>query len=212
MPSRRTSALPNWIVVALVGHLALDQAVGLLVLEEEDRVRVLDRLDQHPLARRTGVDGATTFRPGHVREERLDRLRVIQRSVHAAAVWGADHQRHAEVTVRAVPDARRLLNDLVEGREDEVGELHLGDGEQAVDRHPDRRRRRSDISSSGVSSTRSSPNSSRKPIVARNTPPRAPTSSPRTTMRSSRRISSCERVVDRLNSVLLGHHTTSMSP
>src|SRR5262245_37794532 len=45
-------------------------------------------------------------------------------------------------------------------------------------------------SASGVSITRSSPNSSRNPAVALNTPPRAPTSSPRTTTRSSAFISS----------------------
>src|SRR5438552_14557071 len=45
-------------------------------------------------------------------------------------------------------------------------------------------------SASGVSMTRISPNSSRNPAVARNTPPLAPTSSPRTTTRSSDFISS----------------------
>src|ERR1051325_9424238 len=45
-------------------------------------------------------------------------------------------------------------------------------------------------SASGVSMTLASPNSSRKPAVARKTPPRAPTSSPRTTTRSSAFISS----------------------
>src|SRR5438093_9106049 len=45
-------------------------------------------------------------------------------------------------------------------------------------------------SASGVSITRSSPNSSRNPAVTRKTPPRAPTSSPRTTTRSSAFISS----------------------
>src|SRR5438270_338937 len=45
-------------------------------------------------------------------------------------------------------------------------------------------------SASGVSRTRSSPNSSRNPAVTRNTPPRAPTSSPRTSTRSSSCISS----------------------
>ena len=43
---------------------------------------------------------------------------------------------------------------------------------------------------SGVSMTRSSPNSAHRPSVARNTPPFLPTSSPRTTTDSSRRISS----------------------
>src|SRR5688572_3447157 len=45
-------------------------------------------------------------------------------------------------------------------------------------------------SASGVSITRCSPNSSRKPAVTRNTPPRAPTSSPMTSTRSSDFISS----------------------
>src|SRR5690554_4677609 len=44
-------------------------------------------------------------------------------------------------------------------------------------------------SASGVSMTRSGPNSSINPSVARNTPPLTPTSSPSTTTRSSRRIS-----------------------
>src|SRR6185503_2951423 len=44
-------------------------------------------------------------------------------------------------------------------------------------------------SASGVSNTRSGPNSSYSPEVARKTPPNLPTSSPRTTTRLSRRIS-----------------------
>src|SRR5579883_1730849 len=44
-------------------------------------------------------------------------------------------------------------------------------------------------SESGVSMTRASPNSSQRPWVTRKTPPTLPTSSPRITTRSSRRIS-----------------------
>src|SRR3954465_8553601 len=44
-------------------------------------------------------------------------------------------------------------------------------------------------SASGVSMTRSGPNSSNRPFVARKTPPNLPTSSPSTTTRLSRRIS-----------------------
>src|SRR5688572_11555197 len=44
-------------------------------------------------------------------------------------------------------------------------------------------------SASGVSITRSGPNSSYSPAVARNTPPNLPTSSPSTIVRASRRIS-----------------------
>ena len=45
-------------------------------------------------------------------------------------------------------------------------------------------------SARGVSKQRSAPNSSCSPVVARNTPPKRPTSSPSTTTRESRRISS----------------------
>src|SRR3972149_3327302 len=44
------------------------------------------------------------------------------------------------------------------------------------------------VSESGVSTTRSSPNSFWSPSVARNTPPSLPTSSPRTTILSFRRV------------------------
>src|SRR5689334_20749876 len=46
-------------------------------------------------------------------------------------------------------------------------------------------------SASGVSITRSAPNSSCRPLVARNTPPNLPTSSPSTTTRGSSRIWVC---------------------
>src|SRR5262249_54157368 len=46
-------------------------------------------------------------------------------------------------------------------------------------------------SASGVSITRSAPNSSYRPLVARNTPPNLPTSSPRTTTRGAARICVC---------------------
>ena len=72
-------------------------------------------------------------------EERLDRLRVVQRPVHAAAVRRADHHRHAEPVVRAVAHPRRLGHDLVERRVDEVRELDLGDRPQPVHRGADRR-------------------------------------------------------------------------
>ena len=48
-----------------------------------------------------------------------------------------------------------------------------------------------DDSASGVSSTRSAPNAAASPSVARNTPPRGPTSSPSTTTRSSAARRSC---------------------
>src|SRR5436190_12697825 len=54
----------------------------------------------------------------------------------------------------------------------------------------------------GVSTTRSSPNSSKRPCVAPNAPPYAPTSSPRTKTFGSRRISSASasRIASRYES------------
>jgi hypothetical protein len=74
-----------------------------------------------------------------VGEERLNRLRVVQRTVHAAAVGRADGHRQRHRSVRAIAHARRLGQDLVEGGEDEVGELDLRHRPDAVDGHPDRR-------------------------------------------------------------------------
>ena len=120
-----------------VGDVAADGSIHLLVLEEEHRVLVADRRAEQAagVVRRGRHDH---LEPRHVGEERLDRLRVIERAVDAAAVRGADRHRHAVAVVRAVAHPRRLGHDLVEGREDEVGELDLGDRAQAVDRGADR--------------------------------------------------------------------------
>ena len=136
VPSRFTSATPDRHRVVLVRDLALDQAVRLLVLEEQHGVRVADGRAEHALrvVRRRGDDD---LQPGDVAVERLDRLRVVQRPVDAAAPRRADHQGAAEVAVGPVPDPGRLGHDLVERGMDEVGELDLGDGQQAVQGHPD---------------------------------------------------------------------------
>ena len=146
-----------------------------------------------------------------MREEGLDRLRVVQGSVNAAAVRGPDDHRHTEVTVRAIPDARSLLNDLVESREDEVGELHLGDRDQAVDGHPD-----ADAGDQG--------------LVQRRVEDTLLTELVEESHRGAEDTAACtdvlaehddpvvaahlflQRVVDGGDQVLLGHHTTSMSP
>ena len=126
--------VPGWVICGLaerhdvvaVGDVAADGAVHLLVLEEEHRVVVADRGSEQArgVVRRRGDDD---LEPGHVGEERLDRLRVVQRAVDAAAVRGADGHRHAVAVVRAVAHPRRLGHELVERRVDEVGELDLGD-------------------------------------------------------------------------------------
>ena len=128
--------LPDRDVVVLVRDLARDHAVALLVLEVEDRVRVVERRAQQPL----GVVGRRRhddLQPWHVREQRLHRLRVVQPAVDTGAIGGPDHDGAGEVAVGAVPQAGRLLHDLVEGRVDEVGELDLDDREQAAEGHAD---------------------------------------------------------------------------
>ena len=70
--------------VALVGHLALDPPVQVLVLEEEHRVRVLDRGDDQAfrVGRRRRADA---LEPGEVGERRLGVLRVERPAREAAA-------------------------------------------------------------------------------------------------------------------------------
>ena len=57
----------------------------------------------------------------------------------AAAVRRPDDHRHAVAVVRAIAHPGRLGHDLVERREDEVGELDLAHRPQPVDRRADRR-------------------------------------------------------------------------
>ena len=70
-------------------------------------------------------------------EQRLDALRVVQAAVDAGPERRADHQRAAVGAVRAVADLGRLVDDLVVGRVDVVGELDLGDRAEAVHRRAD---------------------------------------------------------------------------
>ena len=123
--------------VVRVGHLATHRAIELLVLEEEDRVGVADAAAQQAasVVRRRGHDD---LEAGHVGEEGLDRLAVVEGAVDAAAVWRSDGDGTAEGAVGAIAQARRLADDLVEGRKDEVGELDLRHRPQPVDRRPDR--------------------------------------------------------------------------
>ena len=110
-----------------------------------------------------GFDGQTTLRPGDVDEERLGRLRVVVPAADAAADRRADDELGRVLAARAVAVLRELGDDLVVRREDEVGELDLRDGHEPVERHADRACRRCRPRESGVSMTRSSPNSSKRP-------------------------------------------------
>ena len=123
----------DWRQVLAVGDLAFDQAVGLLVLEEHHGVGIAHRRFQQPL----GVLGGARddhLETGHVGVEGLHRLRVVEPAVDPTTEGRPDHERAGPGAVRAVAHARGLADDLVEGGVDEVGELDLGDGYQAVER------------------------------------------------------------------------------
>ena len=85
--------------VALVGHFPFDSAIEVLVLEEEDGVRILDRRDEQALGvgRRGGADA---LQSGDVGERRLgvlgvERARRRSRRRTAAAARSAPASRRA---------------------------------------------------------------------------------------------------------------------
>ncbi len=87
--ARATRATPNGTVYVALGHLVLDAAVEVLVLEVEHRVLVADRLDQQALGvrRRRRADD---LEARDVRERRLGVLRV-ERAAREAAARRAAH-------------------------------------------------------------------------------------------------------------------------
>ncbi len=129
-PTERNHVLP-------IGHFPADRSVHLLMLEIEDRIVVPDGApEQTPgIVRGRRHDH---LEPGHVGEERLDRLGVVEGTMDPAAVGRSDGHGHADRVVGPIAHPGRLGHDLVEGRVDEVCELDLGDRAQAVDGRPDR--------------------------------------------------------------------------
>src|SRR5574341_422632 len=129
--------LPERHRVVPLGHLPLRRAVDPLRLEEEDRVRIADGADEQPL-RVVRIGRDDHLEPRGVDEEGLRRLRVVVATPDPTAVRRADHERAAEAAPGAVPVLGGLVHDLVDRREDEVGELDLRHGLEPVDRHPHR--------------------------------------------------------------------------
>jgi len=123
--------LPERNRVALLRHLGLDPAVEVLVLEVENRVRILDRRDQEPLGV-LGCRRAHDLDPRDVRERALGVLRVERAARESSAGREPDDDRHR------CPGAVALLgrdgDQVVPRARDEVGELHLGDRAHAHDR------------------------------------------------------------------------------
>src|SRR3546814_4551143 len=70
-------------------------------------------------------------------EKGFGRLAVGLAAEDAAAIGGADGERHRPFAGRAVTDAGGFGDDLIEAGVDVVGELDLRDGAKAVGRHAD---------------------------------------------------------------------------
>ena len=64
-------------------------------------------------------------------------LRMIQAAADVAAARRANDHRHRRAAAVPIPEGRRLIDDLIEAADDEVGELHLGDGPIATQRRAD---------------------------------------------------------------------------
>ena len=124
VPSRCTLALSSGHGVVVFGDLFFGEPVGLFVLEKEDRVWVSDSALEHPLGIGREARG-DDFEAGRVAEPGLDALGVVERATGHDAVGDADGYGDVPVTVGAVVEPGGLVDDLVEGRRDEVGELDL---------------------------------------------------------------------------------------
>ena len=74
-----------------------------------------------------GVDGAAIFSPGTVERPVLDGLRVLGAEAEAAAVGGADHERHRHLAAGHVAHLRDLVGEVVPAAGEEVGEHDLRD-------------------------------------------------------------------------------------
>jgi hypothetical protein len=119
----------------LVGHLFLE-AVERPVLEEDDRVVLVDRAVEEPadVGRRRGEDD---LEAGNMDEPRLELLRMLGAGRPAGAALGADGQRHLQLPAGHVPVLGRLVDDLLRGERQEVLVHDLHDGAHALHRGPD---------------------------------------------------------------------------
>ena len=108
----------------LVRHVLLDRPIEPDRFEEDHRVGVLDRRAQH--TRRVGGSRrGDDLEPRGVRVDRLHRLGVVLGRADAASVWNPDDEGGGEAVPRAMPDARDVADDLVEGGVGEAHELQL---------------------------------------------------------------------------------------
>src|SRR5690606_28758030 len=76
------------------------------------------------------------LQPGDADEVRLGVLRVIVPAPDPSADGGADHHADRVLAPGPIPVLGELVHDLVVRRPDEVRELDLRDGDEAVHGHP----------------------------------------------------------------------------
>ncbi len=117
------------------------RALGLvqqLVLEDQHRVRIVDRREQQALGvvRRRRLHD---LEARHVREPRFEALAVLRRGAGARAARQPHDHRHARLAAEHEADLRRLVDDLLHRQRDEIRELDLEHRPHAGQRGADRR-------------------------------------------------------------------------
>ena len=118
-------------------HLARD-AVESAVLEDQHRIGVADRgLEQAAGVGRRGRDA--DLEAGCVDEPRLHRVRVMPAARAPDPVRHPERHGAGELAAEHVPRLGDLVDDLVHGARDEVGEVHVDDRHEAGDGRAQRR-------------------------------------------------------------------------
>ena len=138
--------------VDVLRDVLLDRAVELEVLEEEDRVIVLDRRDQQTLGVIGGGRGDHA-QTGDAGEDVLDAVGVQLGGVGAAAVRGTHGDRLGYVAGGAEAVAGHLPDQRVRGLEGERGELDLRDGTPSGGGQSDRQAQDAGLRQRGVEDT-----------------------------------------------------------
>src|SRR2546423_8009993 len=122
-------------IVAGVGTLVIGLAVEVLVFEEEDGVVAAYRRAQQAV-RVERVRGVDDTQARYVREERVARLRVVDRAALKIPADGAAYDDGALPLVPRTPAHQgQLVPDLMIRGPDVVEELYLDDGLQPAGRH-----------------------------------------------------------------------------
>ena len=108
-----------------------------LGIEEQNQIVVADGGERKPLGV-VGIAWANHLEPRSVHEDRFGRLRVVVAAFDTAADRHAHHDRARKLARRAISVLGGFVDQLIHRGIDEVAELNLGHGSQAVERHADR--------------------------------------------------------------------------